>query len=289
MARRELPKNAGPNELVAYFARHLVSVTYFDRSPERVKECDGSGLYTQLSGFIISVRGIWHIITAGHIIADVDQAIERGQKLNQWMLDDTFGLEAEHNDPVPFDYLRTNRFHFYQDGYDYGLIELSPYYRDHLIANHIEPMDEKIWDKKWPENFDGFLMLGFPSQLVRARRFDKNRVYIERSVALIKVERIDQPPADMVVAANRFYGRIASRADCLAQIPGGPDATFTDIDGMSGGPIIAFRQEQTGFRYWLYAVQSAWNKETRIIAACPIENFMHALGEHVDEISGEAT
>jgi hypothetical protein len=48
-----------------------------------------------------------------------------------------------------------------------------------------------------------------------------------------------------------------------------------DIDGMSGGPILAFKPDAEGRqRYWVVAVPSGWHRPTWTIAACAIQEFI---------------
>jgi hypothetical protein len=267
----------GRIDLISLLARHIVCVTYFDRSPQRIAECGGRGRFTVLSGFLISVRNVWYFMTAGHIISDIDEAIQRGQRLEHWELDDTYGWKAEHMDAVPFDYASLPRFHVYQDGYDYGVVQLRPYYYALLSANKTAPVAEESWEKKWPETFDGYAMLGFPSQLIHAKSIQPDRVEVNGAIALLGLTKIGNPPGWMLKDADRFYGKV-SLPTCSIN-----GEQLTDIDGMSGGPIFAFRRNEDGRQqYWLYAVQSGWDRRTRTIAACPIQEFIKAMAAHID-------
>ena len=80
------------------------------------------------------------------------------------------------------------------------------------------------------------------------------------------------------MAAERFYGEV----DFLTGEDGQP--VFDDIDGMSGGPILAFKRDASGLRYWVIGVQSVWHKPTRTIGACPIQDFVHGVAAGVDKL-----
>jgi hypothetical protein len=49
----------------------------------------------------------------------------------------------------------------------------------------------------------------------------------------------------------------------------GDDLPFKSIEGMSGGPIFGF-QSQPRLRYWLVAIQSSWDPQTRTVYGCSL-------------------
>ena len=59
---------------IRFLSRHLVSLTFFDRSPARATEFFGAGRMMLVSGFVVSVRGVWLLITAGHVLEEIDAA-----------------------------------------------------------------------------------------------------------------------------------------------------------------------------------------------------------------------
>ena len=259
--------------LIRFLSRHLVSLTFFDRSPARATEFFGAGRMMLVSGFVVSVRGVWFWITAGHVLEEIDAALSAGQQLEDWKLDDTFGWQATHSDPIPFDFNSSHRSHLYRDGMDYGVIALRRYYQNLLSANGVAPVGEEQWEKTWPDEFEEYAMLGFPSQLTREAAGQPGRAI--KSVALLRVTEVDDPPDEMRVATPRFYGKVHL-------LPGEP--TLDDIDGMSGAPIIAFKTDDKRLRYWLIAVQSGWHRPTQIIGACPIQDFVQGLAAGMDKL-----
>src|SRR6266496_4083031 len=130
---------------IAFFARHFVRLGWTDTTPgERSAMNEGLGQIGNASCFIISVRDQWFLITAGHVIKDVETAISNGQALGSWYLDDTSSLGAVSNISIPFDYPNSYKFWFYDDlGADYALIHIRQYYRRLLEANHVVAINEQ--------------------------------------------------------------------------------------------------------------------------------------------------
>ena len=55
---------------------------------------------------------------------------------------------------------------------------------------------------------------------------------------------------------------------------------LNSIVGMSGGPIFGFRRYPNGEqRYWVVALQSWWDPETRTIYGCPVPIFARLVAE----------
>jgi hypothetical protein len=73
----------GMNEKgVRRLAMHFVSLSWIDRTPGaggRAAENDGHGEPFAASGFIVAAKGHWFLVTAGHILRDIDLAMTGGQ------------------------------------------------------------------------------------------------------------------------------------------------------------------------------------------------------------------
>jgi hypothetical protein len=258
-------------------------LSYFDRSPERAGDNNGVGYFAMLTGFIVSIRGVWHWVTAGHIIEDLETAMMNGQRLEQFEWHDSFGQGAKDNHTVKTIFPDLPKLGIFDSGMDYGIVKLTPNIASHFKANAIEAMDESYYEAVWPDTFDKYMLLGFPSQLNgKLRPVDPTHVYVDRSLALLNVEKIDEPPAILNGKYPRFYGKVS-----LIETPLDGKAV-THIDGMSGGLISGFKKDQQGNTvYCLYALQSEWDEETRSIAACPIQPFLQLFGKRIDDLISE--
>jgi hypothetical protein len=256
------------DELVGFFQRHIVPVLFTFQG-----EQDTRGVV--VTAMVLSVSDQWFLITAGHCIRDIEALIQHyGYDSTRSWLIDSLGLGAMHAEPIPFVYedsqpvQLSDRFDF-----DYGVMTLSPYYRQLLQANNVQPLDEEVW-KKQPTEVDFYALLGIPGELVKV-----SSASIELTPTLHTVEPIDQRPKGFSeVDAPLFYGRIALGEG------------ITTIKGMSGGPVFAFRASEEGeLRYWLIALQSRWLPQSRFIAACPTKLLGHFIEEVLARIEQEAT
>ena len=269
---------ADSGEFLSYLARHFVSLGFFDQSPQVAKEYGGAGRFHSLSGFLVTVRNLVYLMTAGHALAQIEEAMQNGQKLTGWMLDDSFGWEARHREPIPFDFLGAARRHIVADGMDYGIVHLTPYFVRLLIANGVKAIGEESWEREWPTHFDAYALLGLPAQLVTPLGGVKGAV--SRVMALMPVQKIDDEsivPDQLKHPSPRIYGRVTLPTD---------EPAFDSIVGMSGGPLFGFKYDAAGKRvgqYWVIGVQAAWDPETRIIAACPIQQMLRAISSAIDE------
>lgn len=236
------------NRLIRFFAKHLVPIFF-----TFAKDTDSHSAI--VTSFVLSVGEQWFLITAGHCIEQITELVTvRGYKITKCLLIDSLGLDARHYDPIPFDYGRSQPTHANDhDNFDYGIITLSLYYRQLLERNNIQPLNEEVW-KLQPSKVDFYTLLGVPSELVKV--VDAN---IEFAPTLFQVTQLTARPSgfsetDMPL----FYGRVEL------------GHRITSIQGMSGGPIFAFKQDSQGqLKYWLTALQSRWLPDSHYIAACP--------------------
>jgi hypothetical protein len=253
--------NVTENDLVGYFHRHVVPMHFtFDNG-----QSSHSALIT---AFVMSVNDEWLLVTAGHCLRDIETLVrQQGYKISTCNLIDSNGLGATHSDPIPFAYEWAHPAYICDDeGYDYGIVPLSRLYRGLLHRNNVRPLTENVW-KKQPNVVDFYMLLGVPLDFV---------TYTPDSVAmgsaLFPVEAIGERPEGFTPSSiPLFYGRIK-----LA--PG-----MSRMQGLSGGPIFAFRENPKGeLRYWLTALQSRGLPDSHYIAACPT----HFLGKALENILG---
>jgi hypothetical protein len=246
------------DDLVGVFARHLVPVLFtFER--------EGRSEKLVMTAFVLSIAEHWLLVTAGHCIGEVERYIESGCVISECYLVDSLGLDVRYADPIPFAYARSHPTRLSEDkSFDYGVMILTPYYRQLLEKNKIHPLNEKVW-KCQPPSVDFYLLLGVPRELVKV---ESSRVEIVPT--LHRVQPLDErpqgfPETDMPL----FYGHI------------GLGQGMTSIMGMSGGPVFGFSKDSQGqLRYWLIALQSRWLPDSHYIAACPTK----VLGEVLEAV-----
>lgn len=261
-------------DLVKYLGQHFVSFGFQDVTPGVYdRKHGGHGEPQSTSGFIISIGGNWFLITAGHVLRDIERARANGQVLRSFYLDDGWNHHSKSRMTIPLDFDHEPRDFFVDDdGSDYAAIYLRPYYRPLLEANGVQPIDELAWERDVPESFDQCVLLGMPSQFLIIKNSTSSRD-LELSKALVSIAVTEIPRPDFTNKdKDLFYGQLL-----------GLDDELTDIDGMSGGPIFGFKRIDGEMRYWVIALQSGWFSGKRIIFACRIRQLCEVLRKRIIE------
>src|SRR5665213_2251271 len=193
--------------LMPYFSRGIVSLGWFDQTGPRADENEGNGRLFTVSAFVVSVQGIWFLMTAGHVIDGIEQAIAAGQKLTSFHIDDNWSGRKVPDNTFAFDYARSNKF-FINDPKsqaDYGAIWLTDYTRT-MLEGRIQPFDETDW-RMLPNDFDQFeryVICGFPAQLLSNKVVDEC-VHSTKGLAIFELDKVD-PPTHIKSSFPRFYG-----------------------------------------------------------------------------------
>ena len=161
--------------------------------------------------------------------------------------------------PVPFDYVneKFRAAYWHRDGngnglgHDYGVIVLRSHYARLLDANGIKPLGEENW-RDVPDAFDMYCMLGLPKE--RITRDERDQSVVGPSMFLV-TKLLQKPERYREHTDPMFYATID------------PVSNVANIQGMSGGPIIGFKDlGDRNFRYWFLAVQSGWFESERLIS-----------------------
>jgi hypothetical protein len=259
------------DQLLLELSVHIVAIVWIDADKATKRERE-----LVLSGTLVSVAGRWFILTAGHILRDLDAVLAQ----RDFVHCDLYGnwkSEYTEDGKIAFNYPSCPRWYLYDKdiGYDYGLIGIGEYYHAHLVKIGMSPVSERhVIDL--PPNLRKHILVGMPSEYVvsEADRHIEGRIgAVTVANTLLPVMPVSDPPPELIKPHNRFYGRVAApdevRRGALA---------VSDVDGMSGGPIFGFGERQPGnVDYWIVGVQSGWHRPTRVIAACPLEEVFRLL------------
>ena len=223
-------------------------------------------------------------LTAGHVFSSIEAHRADGIVFEPWQLYDAWGLNATFEDPFPFD-IEAARKDFLNEvevfgmplhentGRNYAIIPIPPLTALNLLKNKIRPLTDSAWDAlTYDTAFEEYHLFGLPSQFcvkTNPSRFDPTLVRL-------RVERLENPPPSVRRAVPSFYGKID-----LPQLfePGG---YLSDIEGMSGGPIIGMRDNV----YHLVAMQVAWHPGTGIIRGIGTNRLLRSVANAVDKLDG---
>jgi len=274
-----------PARLLKVLSKHVVQLSCLDAktepegTPTDVRNFDPKEF--SITAFVISVRDVWFLVTAGHVLRDVEERLKTGRQIVKSRLIDGFGTD-ETLPPIVFAFEDMPKWHVFSDGLDYALIALRPLDVENLIAGGVEPLSEGSWTDM-PEELDAYYLLGFPKQATDTTvdsRPDGGMVNVSTGTPLLPLRPITDPPEEMKLDAERFHAEVMLPAGS----GDGADVCLTDISGMSGGPVFAIAHDgKKTLRYWVVAVQSSWLESSRILAACPIKPLVDDLVRCIDQ------
>lgn len=246
-----------------FFGRHLVAlcVTYRDK-----ESADTSLRYTAYSCTLLQIDEYYFLLTAGHILGDLNQALKSDTiEVLQAVLRDNPNSGSVHDMPIPFDLKNALMAFIDEDGLDFGVIILHPYYVRLLDANGMVAISEENWARQHTVRFDAHFMLGFPEELTstHVNTIDEGSI----TPTMFPVERLDEPPGDLPPKPySRFVGKLPA------------NFSLASVVGMSGGPILGFNLTPP-MRYWVVALQSTWLRDRRLVFGCPLPLLAPLLTE----------
>jgi hypothetical protein len=183
-------------DLIRFFGKHFVSLGMIDcplddrgRLVDRLTLPDGSiptladgqpavKRIWSFSGFVISIRDHWFLVTAGHILADIERMQALGERaIKKTELIDFWGPNVISTDAIPFPLKEAPQSHFRDDalGVDYGIIYLRPLIRANLERNGVVPVREENWKHQKNLQFETYWMLGLPSEVMNKRIGDSSK------------------------------------------------------------------------------------------------------------------
>jgi|GEM_PF-1014122 len=274
-------------DMLKHLSRHLVAIFWIHARSEPIPTPQSTdeaydARQSMATGFLLSVDGTWFVITAGHVLAQIEQSIASPRRLVKANIRDACHIDGnvEHVvfplSDVPR--LRVDRSHA---GVDYGAILVPPHYARLIDRVGSGPVTED--GVASPEDeFHIMALLGFPreTQQVKIRREGTTmHFHTDFGTPLLPVLRTDTPPQLLIKESTRVYGQILSMESVSRGV------RLSDIDGMSGGPLFGLTLEDDGVRYRLIGVQSGWDGRTKTIAACPIQPLVVPLGNKLSGVS----
>jgi hypothetical protein len=238
-----------------WISRHLVSLSCVYYHVDNAGKVTAGPFLAACSGFVMSFGEVWYLITAGHVISGKESLNELfaspNVKIVECFLVDLFGLDAKHQNTIPFDYEGSIRYGVDKDGVDWGFVMLNPNLRRLLETNGVVAVAETNWMLQHRvEDFFGYLLLGIPKESVIAdpslAKGDSDS-YGTAGIALLQIKKLDAVPEGAeTTPMDRFIGEITNLGE------------LRSIEGMSGGPIFGLAIINDQLFYWVVAIQSSW-------------------------------
>ncbi|HVX13080.1 MAG TPA: hypothetical protein VHC22_17990 [Pirellulales bacterium] len=235
---------------------------------------DGSPLDKTLlifSGFILRVHNLFFWATAGHCINDFEDLLRHPHvRIQGISLADCFGEDAVFRESIPFPYAIGDAFRIHDEGeyLDFALVRLSGNLCEQLAVNGVTCVSRGNWSKPDDRRFFHHIVLGFPESSVDDQR---RRGFMQPvGVAIDALDPDELPDED---CGKWFVGKV--RSDDIET-----------IKGMSGGPIFGFWKDDANRTHFsIFALQSWWDKKTRIIRGCTLNMFAEVLHRHMEELA----
>jgi len=223
------------------------------------------GEYPHLySGFLFEFKNTVIWFTAGHITDEINEILSKTppEKLKGRWID---WENIPGADSIPLNLKEFHPFSGWNYGHDLGMYILGPLEKE-IIENNPHSLCFSMKHVTGLQNFqpEGYYLLGFPGNLREQTRINQ----IQKDSAILICLPIEKIPFfdDLKFKnpdPNAFYGRIVD-------FPDSPNTQIL-VPGMSGGPIIGIKRDPLkGIDYRLYAIQSKWLNESRLIKAEPI-------------------
>ena len=266
------PDEAGADKTLEFFCRHLVALCVTYREVKNGMPIENQRFFA-CPGVVICIRGFCSLLTAGHALKDLYTHLEREDiVVESAVLADTFGSEPISEKPIPFDLQNEPRFFIdnKEEGLDFGLVALRPYYVALLAKHGIKALFEENWINQHRVKFDAYTMLGLPEEFVKYEQDGSLGIV---SPTMIGVKALDIPPeGTKPTYYPRFIGQLHE------------NLPLSSIVGMSGGPIFGFRYGPP-MAYWMVAIQSSWLRSQRIVFGCPIPILAELLTTWIDDLS----
>jgi hypothetical protein len=272
------PDKENSRKMLEFFCRHLVALCVNYRQVKNGRRVEHQG-FSAYPGVVICIRGFCSFLTAGHALKDLATHIGKGEiVVESAVLADTFGPGTISEELIPFDLLNEPKFFIdnEEEGLDFGLIALRPYYVSLLAKHGIKALFEENWINQHRVQFDAYIMLGLPEEFVTCDQEgegDNLRLIGKVSPTMIGVKPIDVPPqGTKPTIYPRFMGKLHK------------DLPLSSVVGMSGGPIFGFRYGPPS-AYWVVAIQSSWLRSQRVVFGCPVPVLAGLLTTWIDELS----
>jgi hypothetical protein len=262
--------------------RHLVCLvvpySQLDSKGQRI----GEEKVATFSGFVMSFRDTWFFVTAGHALRrGIDIPLASGQiKLGHVGFNDSIGPQAKFPHPTLIDYLSMPKWYVDDQslGLDIGIMYLRPFYRAGVEANGIIPVKEENWLNQPREVLENYFLLGLPEEAVGPVEHDPGVLGDSLSVPfrthLLPVKWTGIPHREI---PNSEFPWFIGEVTLWFGVK--------NIVGMSGGPIFGFKTMPDGNRYyWVVALQSWWDPNSRTIYGCPVPIFASLIADWLTSI-----
>ncbi|MBL8825140.1 MAG: hypothetical protein JNJ77_21310 [Planctomycetia bacterium] len=218
------------------------------------------------SAFVMSRNENVFLVTAGHCLASLKDAIEHQQiEIVSCNLIDYVHPQAVHKLSLPFRLSEHEYAMMDKDGIDIGIVKLNQLEQQSLIANKIQPFSVNSLSFSQEDEFCFIGIIGFPDEYIKLT--NGNVQFLPTLSPVVKVDFED--------VAKKYKFPIMSCKLIDNQQP-------QSLEGVSGGPVFAFKEQEGKFIYEIIGIQSEWLRESRIAIITPFQTVIEFIKENRD-------
>jgi len=261
--------NAVDQAYLNAFNRHFVSLCWVDCELDSKGNAVVNPRIFCTSGFVIEYDGEWLWITAGHLLNDLDtklSAINRRMVRSQFVAG--WNPDAGTVQRILFEYSTCVKYFVDDDdeGADLGIIYIPEDLKRALSQAGAAPLRKLDLPQR---EYDQYVVHGLPRK--------EQRDDIQESEGGIDCAASVMPVAFRVFPFTSGTAGFPAtkRQRFYASVPA--EVSLETLDGISGGPIYALKQEADRVDCYLAAVQNQEKKSSKTIAACPSDLFHEIL------------
>jgi hypothetical protein len=217
---------------------------------------DGEVKHKLYSACLITLADRWVVVTAGHAIKEVEDAIAAGYTLRQCMYIDGGRAGGFH-----FDWRRaTPWFRYEEPDLDYGGLVVDDLSRRNFEAAGKRPFaEEGLRESIGLDQFPILAVYGFPEL-----RSDLTADYVSAESFMVALTKLDERPEHV------FY---EPRTPTIFASAAGTER----LGGLSGGPVYGLRQWEGRWVYHTLGIQVSANHDNRIVRVVLIQAILDEL------------
>ena len=224
-----------------------------------------------ISAFVLTIDGRLIMFTAGHVVERLKLAQSQGAQYREWRIND--GSAGKAYLQIPFD-LELEKWWVQDDreaGIDLAFRALHPLIARNLKAGGVLPPDDRWWLGGEPQQCTPWFLFGVPEETVSGNI---------SSLAMIPVQPLTSLPDEARVHHTRLGDRLVY-AQRIPILPAPGCAPVEDPAGMSGGPVIGYR-EPTEPGKWnatlhLIGIQSGYLDRDKILTIFPLQGVLEEI------------
>ncbi len=243
------------------FNRHFVSLCWVDCEIDSNGDAIKNPRIFCTSGFVIEYQCEWLWITAGHLLNQLENQLPKdNRRMVQSQFIAGWNPDEATVSHIPFDYGTCLKYYVDDDdeGTDLGIVFISEELKRAMSKAGVVPVHNLDLPEK---EYDSYWVHGLPKK--------EQRDDIQQSEEGIDCAASVTPVVFRVSPLESSTGGFlkTKRQRLYASVPA--EVPLETLDGVSGGPIYAIKQEADRVDYHLAAVQNMERKSSKTIAACP--------------------